>query len=346
MTDPSKDDGDSTDFGWVDPDEFDRDTTDAVDRDTTDTVDRDTTDTVDRDTTNRGDPTGTGGAGDSPATDGYGSVPATDDVGDPSSPWHVPDSPVRAIGVAIGLGTLGIALVLVFSLVVSGIGTAIGGLSIAVSLGLSLLLGQYVAFGGLALGYLLYRGFDRSGIVSYLGVRWPSLKEIGLVVGGWALILVMVMVISIVLQLLGPEPAANQSAEIAMQNPAIIPLLVAASFLVIGPAEEVLYRGIVQSRLRESFSAAPAIAIASAIFAAVHVIALTGGIEGRLTTIAVLFFPSLVFGAVYEYTENIVVPALLHGLHNAVIFTMLYVVVAYGDEIEELAEAGAMLLPF
>jgi len=313
MSDPSEDDGrESDDFDWGDPDGVDLDGAD------------DTADT--------------------PAADGQGSVAATDDVPDPSSPWIVPDSPLRAVGVAAGLGTLGIALVLAFSLVVFGLETVVGELPLAVSLGISLLLGQYVAFGGLALGYLLYRGFDRSGIVSYLGVRWPSLKEIGLVVGGWALILVMVMVISVILQLLGPEPAANQSAELAMQNPAIIPLLIAAAFLVIGPAEEVLYRGIVQSRLRESISAVPAIAIASAIFAAVHVIALTGGIQGRLTTIAVLFFPSLVFGAVYEYTDNIVVPALLHGLHNAVIFTLLYIVVAYGDEFEELAEAGATLV--
>jgi len=313
MSDPSEDDGrESDDFDWGDPDGVDLDGAD------------DTADT--------------------PAADGQGSVAATDDVPHPSSPWIVPDSPLRAVGVAAGLGTLGIALVLAFSLVVFGLETVVGELPLAVSLGISLLLGQYVAFGGLALGYLLYRGFDRSGIVSYLGVRWPSLKEIGLVVGGWALILVMVMVISVILQLLGPEPAANQSAELAMQNPAIIPLLIAAAFLVIGPAEEVLYRGIVQSRLRESISAVPAIAIASAIFAAVHVIALTGGIQGRLTTIAVLFFPSLVFGAVYEYTDNIVVPALLHGLHNAVIFTLLYIVVAYGDEFEELAEAGATLV--
>ena len=328
MTDPSKDDGRTQDdFDWGDPDGVDLGGTNDEARDgTNDEVWDGTDDTADT------------------ATDGHGSAAAAGDVRDPSSPWTVPDSPLRAVGVAVGLGTLGIVLVLVFSLVVSGLGLAIGGLPLAVSLGLSLLLGQYVAFGGLALGYLLYRGFDGSGVVSYLGVRWPSLKEIGLVIGGWVSILIIVVLISTILQLLGPEPAANQSAELAMQNPAIIPLLIAASFLVIGPAEEVLYRGIVQGRLRESISAVPAIAIASAIFAVVHVIALTGGLEGRLTTIAVLFFPSLVFGAVYEYTNNIVVPALLHGLHNAVIFTVLYIVVAYGDEIEEMAEAGATLL--
>jgi membrane protease YdiL (CAAX protease family) len=112
-------------------------------------------------------------------------------------------------------------------------------------------------------------------------------------------------------------------------------------FLVVGPSEEVLYRGIVQGRLRESLPAVPAIAIASGIFAFIHVMALTGGVSGRLTTVAILFFPSLVFGAVYEYTENLVVPALLHGLHNAVIFTLLYITVTYSDELQEMAEGGA-----
>ena len=113
----------------------------------------------------------------------------------------------------------------------------------------------------------------------------------------------------------------------------------------VGPCEEILYRGVVQGRLRESLPAAPAIVIASAVFAVIHVMALTGGISGRLTTVAVLFFPSLVFGAVYEYTGNIVVPALLHSLHNAVIFTLLYASIAYADELGGAAEGGAVLLP-
>jgi membrane protease YdiL (CAAX protease family) len=255
----------------------------------------------------------------------------------------------RAVAVAVAtallLGVLGPVIALLSGGVVIGANAVTGGLPIAVSLGLTLVLGQYVAFGGLAIAYLTWRGLDRTGIVAYLGVRRPSLKEIGLIVGSWALILVTIMVVSVVVQQLGTETASNQSAELAMQNPAVIPLLIAASFLVIGPSEEILYRGVVQGRLRETLSPAPAILIASAIFASVHVMALTGGASARLTTVAILFFPSLVFGAVYEYTENLVVPALLHGLHNAVIFTVLYVTIAYGDELQEAAGGGAALLP-
>ena len=256
----------------------------------------------------------------------------------------------RAVAVAVAtallLGVLGPVIALLSGGVVVGANAVTGGLPLAASLGLTLVLGQYVAFGGLAIAYLTWRGLDRAGIVAYLGVRRPSLKEVGLVVGSWALILVTLMGVLTVVQQLGTETASNQSAELAMQNPAIIPLLIAASFLVIGPSEEILYRGVVQGRLRETLSPAPAILLASAIFAAVHVMALTGGASARLTTVTILFLPSIVFGAVYEYTENLVVPALVHGLHNAVIFTVIYVSVAYGDELQEAAGGSAALLPF
>ena len=279
------------------------------------------------------------GSRDDPVPDG-GVPEEFDDVGaDASEPADGPGdtdgSPGVAVAVAIGLGVLGPLIALTSGAVVFAVDAVTGGLSLAVSLVLTLVLGQYVAFGGLAVAYLSWRGFDRDGIVSYLGVRVPSLKEIGVVFGSWVVILVLILVVSSIVQLLGTETASNQSAELAMGNPAIIPLLIAASFLVIGPCEELLYRGVVQGRLRESLPAAPAIILSAAIFAAIHVMALTGGVSARLTTVTILFVPSLVFGAVYEYTGNLVVPALLHGLHNAVLFTALYVAVTQfeGEEL-------------
>ena len=40
-----------------------------------------------------------------------------------------------------------------------------------------------------------------------------------------------------------------------------------------------------------------------------------------------LVLPTLVFGVVYELTENLVVPALTHGLYNATLFGLLYLTV-------------------
>ena len=254
-----------------------------------------------------------------------------DAVGDADGSGGGAGSPGVAVATALLLGVLGPVIALASGVAVFAIDSLTGGLSLVASVVLTLVFGQYVAFGGLAVGYLAWRGFDREGIVSYLGVRVPSLKEVGIVLGGWVVILILILAVSTVVQALGTETASNQSAELAMGNPAIIPLFIAASFLVIGPCEEILYRGVVQGRLRESLPAAPSIALSAAIFAAIHVMALTGGLSARLTTIGILFVPSLVFGAVYEYTENLVVPALLHGLHNAVLFTALYVAVTQTD---------------
>jgi len=44
-----------------------------------------------------------------------------------------------------------------------------------------------------------------------------------------------------------------------------------------------------------------------------------------------LTIPALVFGISYEYTNNIVVPALIHGLYNATLFTGLYLAIRFGS---------------
>jgi membrane protease YdiL (CAAX protease family) len=117
-------------------------------------------------------------------------------------------------------------------------------------------------------------------------------------------------------------------------------------FLVVGPCEEFLFRGVVQSRLRESLSAAPAIVVASAVFAPAHVISLSGGgASGVAIAIGLLVFPSLLFGVVYEYTGNLVVVALMHALYNSILLSLLYIVIAYGPELERAAASGATLLP-
>jgi membrane protease YdiL (CAAX protease family) len=230
----------------------------------------------------------------------------------------------RAIATASLLGFGGPLIALIFSLVILVLMES-GLLPPLIALLLLVVTGQYVAFGGLALGYLRYRSLSWSAIREYLGVRVPTLRELLVVLGGWALIFGSVFVIGLLVQATGAQPAENQVGEVARGLPAIIPVLIVAMFLVVGPSEEILYRGVVQGRLRESLSPAPAIILASAIFALVHWFALTGGSTGRLLTVAILFFPSLVFGAVYEYTGNLVVPALLHGLHNAVLLGLLWV---------------------
>lgn len=241
------------------------------------------------------------------------------------------ESTARVVGVAAALGLGGVVLLTIITLLTVSFGGAVGFSLTSMAL-VGTLLGQYIGFAGLALWYLNRRGLDWERMKGYLGVRMPSLKELGLVVGSWLVILVLLIVIGLtieaVTELLGtgepdqPEQALDEFIE---DNPLIIPVAILAMFLVVGPCEELLFRGVVQGRLRERLAAGPAIIIASALFAAVHVIALAGSFQAVLLGISVLFVTSLVIGAVYEYTGSVVVAALLHGFHNSMVVLLVYI---------------------
>lgn len=256
------------------------------------------------------------------------------------------DSVPLALIVAGVLGALGPALAWGLSqglgavMDASGLGPLVAGL-LALA---SVFAIPYLAFAGPALAALRWRGFDLGDVRAYFGIELPGIRDFLVLVGGWVLIIVLIFAAAAIVQAVGAEPAQNQTVEQAQEAPAVILLLIPVMFLVVGPTEEILYRGVVQGRLREVMGPIPAIAVASGIFAAAHLLALTGGLTARATTIALLFLPALVLGIVYEYTENLLVPIVLHGLHNSFLLAILYVVLAFGPE-GQLEEATATLLP-
>jgi membrane protease YdiL (CAAX protease family) len=193
---------------------------------------------------------------------------------------------------------------------------------------LSTLLLQGVAFGGLSLLYLAYRDVSPR---AYLGVRLPDLEGWIYAAAGYVLAFVAAFsLIFVVVFVLGLTPAQNRAAELGQQDPRVFLVLVVLAFLVIGPGEELLFRGIVQSRLRETFSAPVAVGLATVIFAAVHWSSLAGPVSGRALTVTMLVVPALVFGVTYELTDNLVVPTLIHGAYNATLFSLAYVSMAFG----------------
>lgn len=246
------------------------------------------------------------------------------------------------VGKAAGLGIGGVVLLAIVSALATLVFFPI--FPDIPAVGLSTGVGQLVAFVGLGLFYLRYRGYGWQQISSYLGIRRPTLKEIGLIILGWITILVLVVIISLIVQAFLPQPAENEGTQVLEDNADKLGLYVGAvafMFLIVGPCEELLYRGIVQNRLRERLPAVPAVLIASVIFASVHVVALAGNPAAMATTVSILFVPALVLGSIYEYTGNLVVPALLHGLHNSVIVTALF----FAPEMEEgSAEFISMVL--
>lgn len=188
-----------------------------------------------------------------------------------------------------------------------------------------------------ALAYSRYRHRAAAALSRFVGarswlptrpfdipVRVPTLRDLGLVVGAYVLAFGSVLVVGQIVSMTGVEAASNSAAQTGLENPDLLLWMIPGSILLIGPGEEILFRGVVQGRFRERFGPVVSILLASLVFASIHFTALSGATGARLVTIGILLFPALVFGAVYELSENIVVPALVHGCYNATLFGVLY----------------------
>ncbi|WP_123534002.1 CPBP family intramembrane glutamic endopeptidase [Halosimplex salinum] len=270
-------------------------------------------------------------------------------------------SPLRtavALVSAVGLGAGGLLLGFVLTGVTLGVLVAGLGIDLPVTaqIVLSLVFVQGVGCMGVALAYLRLRPVVGPKIRSILGfegvpgpfdidVDVPTLRQVAIVVGGYVLALGAAFAGSVLVTLLQVDTGTNQAAEIGLENPEVLLILIPASILIIGPGEELLFRGVVQGRVREVFGPVVGVLIPSAVFAALHWFALTGGsATGNLVALGVLVGPALVFGASYELTDNIVVPALIHGIYNATLFSLLYVVVAFSDQLPDPQNSTAAVL--
>lgn len=256
---------------------------------------------------------------------------------------------VGAFGLLVGT----LLTLLAWGFLEFGLGVAVGAAELLV---LGLVFTQGVGCAGIALLYTKLRPRISALLRSAVGDRsWvprpqftihasvPSSRELLFAAGGYVAALTLAVLGAVVVSTLGVETGTNQAAATGMENPGVLLLLVPASFLVIGPGEELLFRGVVQGRIREALGPVLGVGLASAIFAGIHYFALTGGTPaGNLVALAVLFFPSLVFGVAYEWTENVVVPALIHGAYNATLFAGLYFAVTLGAD--GPAVAAAVLL--
>ena len=158
---------------------------------------------------------------------------------------------------------------------------------------------------------------------SYLRIRRPTARDVGWAVGITVALFAALLAALAVVDLLGLTATEHSVAEQAQQDPRLLLPLIPLAVLVTGPAEELLYRGVIQTRLREAFGAGAAILLASGVFSVVHIPAYgaTGGLDvSLLVTLGILFLLGSFLGYAYERTGNLVVPAVAHGLFNAVMY--------------------------
>lgn len=232
-----------------------------------------------------------------------------------SSRFH---SILTAVALTLGSYGLGNGIILVAIFILGGIGISVS-TQPALQLLLSTVLLQGITFGMLGYLYLKIRDIR----FTFISFSLPSLRDLGIAILGIIGLLIIMAGFSSIIEYLGYETAQNQVAEVGQQNPEVLLLLIPLSFLVVGPGEELLFRGIIQGTLRESFYSLQAVVLASALFASIHLFSLSG--DGKILYIALVFILALILGGTYEITQNLTVPALIHGAYNAVQFAGLYI---------------------
>jgi membrane protease YdiL (CAAX protease family) len=192
---------------------------------------------------------------------------------------------------------------------------------------------SFVGFLLAAVAYIQVRD-DRS----LVHVRAPRLRDAGWALVGLVGILLGSLVMGVVIEALSTlveslfgvavETGQNSIITEGQENPVLFLYMVPVALFFVGPAEELVFRGVVQGLFRRAFGVVPAIACASLLFGLGHYLAISSG--SAWTYILIASALGVVLGTVYEYTESIVVPALAHGLWNAGLFVVNYYVATTG----------------
>jgi membrane protease YdiL (CAAX protease family) len=129
-----------------------------------------------------------------------------------------------------------------------------------------------------------------------------------------------------------PNPALNVSHQLAW-------IMVVYSFLIVGPAEEYLFRGFMYGALLEIFDNHYWLALAfvsSVLFGAVHLYyAETYGLASLIQFTDLITFGMAMSSTYYLSRGNLLVPSLIHGAYDATGFIGVAVSVALGTRLRE-----------
>lgn len=224
---------------------------------------------------------------------------------------------VRALGVSLGLTVAATGFSAIVGLLIA-IPLFILGLDIESTVVIvSLLIGGQIGF--FAVGYLYVRRYSLS-----IPIDRPGRRDLGYAIGGAIVALIFATGASGVLTWFGLTPGAVLD-EIITQNPIVALWMAFLSIVVVAPIEEYLFRGVIQGRLRRTFSAPSAIVLASVLFGSLHF----GNYVGSVSTVVgwslLIAGVGVIFGSIYERTNTLIVPIIAHAIYNTVLFTVGYI---------------------
>ncbi|ELZ11131.1 hypothetical protein C479_07478 [Halovivax asiaticus JCM 14624] len=204
-----------------------------------------------------------------------------------------------------------------------------------------------LTFAGYALTGVLYlqwtdRGWD------WLDLERPTRRGWRYVlygIGGSIGFLIAVQFVATALDLPSSE---NDVIQLIGNDPNMVLVMIVIVFAFNAPAEEFLFRNVVQKRLYASFSRMGAVVVAALIFALLHIPSYAFAVDGSFappgaiaTSLAVVFGGAVIFGYLYAKSDNLLVPIIAHATFNAIQFGLLYIALRYAPE--DLESASAVL---
>lgn len=182
-----------------------------------------------------------------------------------------------------------------------------------------------VAFGETAFPAVGY-AFTKTGDGAGIAPSWtlPDARGWGLVVAGTVATVAVNRLLFGLGALAGIDPVATVSPPAGLTATGL--LVVAPVLLfVVGPAEEYLFRGVLQRYLTGAFSTGGAVVWTAVLFTLVHVPNAAFTLPSALlVSVPVWLAVGLAFGWLYETTGTLVVPALVHGLYDVAVFVVLF----------------------
>lgn len=239
---------------------------------------------------------------------------------------------LRSIAVAFILGTAGYSASIIWTIPFREI-TQLPWLSPSTA---SQLMMNYIALvlGAVTIGLVYFRASDKG--IDYIDIHVPDKRSLALIIGGTLALLLAFFAIGAGTSFFGEgaeatEHSMQQTISDGNIDPRFILVMIPISFLVIGPSEEFIFRNLVQKRLYEDFSKTAAVVLASGIFALIHFPTYaTGPLTGVFISLSSVFVFSVILGTAYAWSGNLLIPSVMHGAYNAVIFTNWYTALAHG----------------
>ncbi|MFP8954782.1 CPBP family intramembrane glutamic endopeptidase [Natrialbaceae archaeon A-arb3/5] len=246
------------------------------------------------------------------------------------------DGPVRATLVAIGLTVFGMAATQLTTLPAFVLEPALVDSPTDASIEIRSLF-MALNFLGFVLAGAVYLAMTDRGW-SYVDLRLPTARGWLYVLGGIVGSIIFYIAASFLIQLLSLPTADNQVMAFIGDDQTMILVMILIVFFFNAPAEEFLFRNVIQKRLYSAFTRLQAVVVTSLIFAAIHFLAYTVYADSLFATaisLTVVFGGSLIFGYLYAKTDNLVVPTAAHAAFNAFQFGLLYLALEYDlDEVE------------